>query len=499
MITVTATLVCAGAAAQNGDARGENNGSGTAGDNENGIGACEGVGVENVRIERIGEVVHIDMDITLRDVELGSAAALDIIPVLTAGGHETALPHIALKGPSEHRAHERRQSLAAARQNVTPYYTGKGRRWEGRVIEYRHIVRYEPWMEDASVVLVGAKGGCGTTGQSYAAYLGKVRSVETPHVPAYAVVLHPAYIQPVAGEVKQREKEAEVSLDFAVDKYDIRPDYMNNPRELAKIYAILDGLRNDPDISVKRMDIIGFASPEGSLRHNKWLSERRATALRDYLFSLYDFPRDIYRIVFGGENWDGLTTALRAENIPYKDEIMAVIDGYTVEQNRESRLMALRGGEPYRYLLRNVFPRLRVARCRIEYEIRAFTAEEARELVGREPQKLNLNEMFLAARSCEEGSHEFDEIFETAVRMYPDNEIAILNAAAAALKRNDAVSAERYLERISDPAYPAEYYNSIGLLMLLRGDRDGAKEYLDAAAGLGLEAARLNLDELKKQ
>lgn len=38
-------------------------------------------------------------------------------------------------------------------------------------------------------------------------------------------------------------------------------------------------------------------------------------------------------------------------------------------------------------------------------------------------------------------------LFETAVRMYPDSEIANMNAATAALSRNDLISAERYLKR----------------------------------------------------
>lgn len=79
-------------------------------------------------------------------------------------------------------------------------------------------------------------------------------------------------------------------LDFEVNKVDIRPEYMNNPQELAKLRAMIDELKADADIQVKSLDIIGYASPEGSLANNKRLSEGRALALRDYLVGLYDFP-----------------------------------------------------------------------------------------------------------------------------------------------------------------------------------------------------------------
>lgn len=81
---------------------------------------------------------------------------------------------------------------------------------------------------------------------------------------------------------------------------------MNNPQELAKLRAMIDELKADADIQVKSLDIIGYASPEGSLANNKRLSEGRALALRDYLAGLYDFPRSQYNILFGGENWAGL-------------------------------------------------------------------------------------------------------------------------------------------------------------------------------------------------
>ena len=53
--------------------------------------------------------------------------------------------------------------------------------------------------------------------------------------------------------------------------------------------------------------------------------------------------------------------------------------------------------------------------------------------------------MFMVANSYPAGSQEFVDVFEVAVRMYPENEIANMNAAAAAILRKDLVAAERYL------------------------------------------------------
>ena len=55
-------------------------------------------------------------------------------------------------------------------------------------------------------------------------------------------------------------------------------EYMNNPQELAKIRAMIDDLKSDASVKVKRLDIIGYASPEGTLEANKRLSEGRANS-----------------------------------------------------------------------------------------------------------------------------------------------------------------------------------------------------------------------------
>lgn len=274
---------------------------------------------------------------------------------------------------------------------------------------------------------------------------------------------------------------------------------MNNPQELAKIRKMIDELKSDPNVKVNRLDIIGYASPEGTLAANKRLSEGRAMALRDYLAYRYDFPRNQYYIVFGGENWDGLEKALETIELEYKDEVLDIIRNIPIEKGRETKLMQLHGGTPYGYLLKYIFPSLRVAICKVNYEVRDFSVEEAKEIIKTRPQNLSLNEMFLVANAYPTGSQEFIDVFETAVRMYPQSEIANINAATAALSRNELVSAERYLGMVNSNKNLPEYNNAMGILMLMKGDYESSKKYLKFAEQSGLDAARGNLEELVRK
>lgn len=459
------------------------------------------IGIEPVRLEQSGDFLYIDMNFILKDVKVRTAHGVDFIPQLVAPANTYNLPKVSVKGKDEYLAYERRLSLMSPkekRKHVAPYLVKKSNKRTNDTIRYRYVLPYESWMADAKLNVQRDECGCGeSTLMSVQPVIDQV-TLERILSP-YIVNPHFAYVEPKVEVVKSREIQAECFLDFEVNKINIRPEYMNNSRELAKIRVMIDDLKLDPSIKVNRLDIIGYASPEGTLATNKRLSEGRAMALRDYLASRYDFPRNQYHIIFGGENWDGLIDALETLDMDYKNEVLDIIQDIPIEKGRETKLMQLRGGVPYRYLLKNVFPSLRVAICKVNYDIKNFNVDEAKEVIKRRPQNLSLNEMFLVANTYPKGSQEFIDVFETAVRMYPDSEIANMNAATAALSRNDLISAERYLKKMESQEYWPEYNNAMGILTLLKGDYELAEEYLNKARELGLDVATDNLEELAKK
>ena len=451
-----------------------------------------------VRLIQAGETLHVEMDIVLVNVKVHSAAGVDLIPLLVSADHTLELPRISIKGRNEYLAYERMLSLLGRNGRNTydyPYTVEKAYRTGSRTIAYRYALPFEPWMKDARLELQRDEIGCGDLLWMTADRIADSVTLETHPVP-YRVIPTLAFVQPQA-EVKTREKQVETFLDFVVNKTDIRPDYMNNPAELAKIHALIDELHGDADITITRLDIIGYASPEGSLENNRRLSEGRANALKNYLASKYNFPPSLYYTVFGGENWDGLRRALTSLDAAYKDEVLNIVNYYE-GQDRKNRLARLQGGQPYRWLLQNVYPSLRVAVCRVEYTIKNFNLEEARQVFRVRPQNLSLNEMYLVANSYPNGSQEFIDVFETAVRLYPEDDVARLNAAASALSRNDADTGERYLSQVENKQLP-QYLNAAGVLALLQGDYETAGKYLNQAVAAGLDAARSNLEELEKK
>lgn len=229
------------------------------------------------------------------------------------------------------------------------------------------------------------------------------------------------------------------------------------------------------------------------MAHNKVLSEKRAKALCDYIKDSYGVSADKFSVNFGGENWDGLIAILEQSDLNEKDQILEMIRSTSIEDGREKKIMDLAGGVPYRFMLQNWFPGLRKAVCKIDYDVRNYSVEETRQMIGTKPQNLSLDEMFLLARTYNPGSEEFNEVMNIAVRMFPDNQTANLNAANSALEIGDLRSAEKYLQKAGSGK---EVTNAMGVLKYLQGDKDAARELLENAASQGLEEARKNLEQI---
>ena len=149
----------------------------------------------------------------------------------------------------------------------------------------------------------------------------------------------------------------------------------------------------------------------------------------------------------------------------------------------------------YPTILRDIYPALRHSDYVVKYTIRNFTVDEAKELIYTDPKQLSLNEMFQVAQTYEPGSERFNEVFEIAVRMYPDDPVSNLNAAMNAISIKRIEAARRYLTKV--PASPERDLAEADILML-EGKTDEAKAKLESLRNTSVAAqAEDNLKQLE--
>jgi hypothetical protein len=257
--------------------------------------------------------------------------------------------------------------------------------------------------------------------------------------------------------------------------------------------ATINSVREDKDVSITSLSIKGFASPEGTYQHNTYLAKERTAALMNYVQNLYHFAPSIVKTNYEPEDWMGLRKYIVESNIENKSAILDIIESER-EPDRKEWKIRTQFPEQYAYLLKYVYPALRHSDYKVEYTVRSYSdIEEIKRVLATSPQKLSLEELYLVANSYESGSDNHHEVFEVAVRMFPNDEIANLNAANSAMQKRDMDSAKRYLSRAGNSA---EAVYARGAYSAMVEDYQTARTLLKQAEAAGIAQATVTLKEI---
>lgn len=450
------------------------------------VDASKGVTVSDATLMREGDDMTASMAISYDGLKVKSSGATVITPMIVNGRDTVRLSSVGIYGRTAWYASRRndRMPLSGSRE--------RSMRYDRHLAPTRYLEKteYKDWMNGADLILEIEDYGCAgcNRGKSDLSPLAHYQKVDYKPVFIYQTA--------VAAEVKTRELAGRAFIDFPVNKTVIYPDYRRNSVELQKILATIDSVKNDRDITVTSIAIKGFASPEGSYANNTRLAQGRTEALKNYVQQLYHFQPGFIKTSFEPEDWQGLREYVENSTLGDKAGILAVINDPMMDPDTKDATIKKLYPSSYSFLLQNVYPSLRHSDYRIEYNIRSFIDPvEIRELIVKEPGKLSLNEFYIAIQGLEPGSDQYNEIFETAVRMFPNEPVANLNAANAMMQRGDLVGAERYLERAGESA---EAVYARGVLAALKGDYGKALPLVERAISMGIKDDSGILEHLKE-
>ncbi|WP_370860574.1 DUF3868 domain-containing protein [Parabacteroides faecis] len=445
--------------------------------------------VKDKIVEKAGSSLVMGMTLDLSQIRLAGNRSIVCTPVIVRGDSIRPLAPVIINGRSRHILYERTGRNRQENQEIEL----RRRNGKEQTVDYQVRTPYASWMNNAEVALVTDECGCGW------------EAMQSNRSPLFAIQLEKpimtpflCYQTPKMETIKARAKEGSAFLDFPVGKTTIAPDYRDNRAELAKIRETVESVRNDPYATITEVYIKGFASPEGSYKSNSYLAENRAKALSDYVKGLYHFDRATFTVDFEPEDWDGLAAHIETSGLADKAELLDIIraDQPADLDQKEWKLKTLNGGASYPAILRDIYPSLRHSDYAVKYTIRNFSVEEAKELIYTDPKQLSLDEMFRVAQTYEPGSDQYNEVFEIAVRMYPDDPVSNLNAANTAIGNKQLAQAKRYLSKAADS--PEKQLAEASIVML-EGDLDRAEQLLDWLKGIPSisEAVEKNLEQIR--
>lgn len=445
-----------------------------------------GAKVDNVRIHRDESVISVAMNIWVNDVEIKSNRSIAFTPIFYNDDYAMELPAVKILGRKRYIKYQREEENGYVNtDNRIIKYADQS----GKPIYYKYSFPYEEWMKRATLRIDEDVCGCSNAILGFDNEVLATTDFEPPvFIPVYT------YIRPQVEEIKERNESGSAYLNFPVNRTEINPTFGNNASELNKINEAIKLVKNDPDVVIKEIFIKGFASPEGSYKNNERLAKGRTEALKLYVQEKMYFDSRLLITNYEPENWVGLRKYVAESSLKDKKGILALIDG-SMEPDAKERKIKSTYPDSYRYLLNHCYPSLRRTDYVVKYTVKAFDVNDAKRVLKTRPQKLSQQEMYLVAQTYEVGSPEFNEVFDIAIRMFPEDPTANLNAANIAMSNNLLTDASKYLAKAGDAP---EAIHARGILAGMKGEYEEALRLLNEAESQGVFGAKENREQIEK-
>ena len=193
------------------------------------------------------------------------------------------------------------------------------------------------------------------------------------------------YLDQVVSRRIDLEKTA--SIRFAAGRDEVQEQLAGNAAEIAAVKSTLAGLLDNQEFDLDSVVVTAHASPEGSFRANGELSRRRGRSVGRYFSAYMRTYRDSLarsrgmRMTLGGADEEGLPESTlpeihfcsyaEPENWPMLDRLVEA-DPYLSETQKrqyaahreekdpDRREQAMRRDDGYDYIVRELYPQLRV-------------------------------------------------------------------------------------------------------------------------------------------
>jgi len=450
------------------------------------------VSVQNFQVTTTDQRTIFTMDFILDQLDVPSNRYRAFTPIIRSrnGEQETRLKTLIVSG--------RRQNIVFERDGIDELYADncdniRRQNDTPQTYSYTDAIDREAWHKNADVVVEADLCGCGD----------KMKNQEYPI--ATLKEINPWELIELANqepnpEKPMRELHGSAYITFVVDRWEMKPDYMDNRRELRKITDTLDIMVADKNITVNTIKIHGWASPESPYNHNHMLATNRAKSLTEWLRKNYNLPATAFAPAEATpENWIGLREAIEkmgTDELPHKDDIyndvrsLLLKDSIVIARTADAAEANIKRRFPqeYQYLLKNVYPGLRRSDYEITFNIRQFnTIEECLDIYRTKPHQLSKHELWRVAQTMQPFTDEYNRVMQTSLNYYPDDEAVNLNLANVALSQHDILKAQTLLERAGNGA-AAE--NARAVIDIVNGNYEEAARHLDNAERLGLNVSR---------
>ena len=398
--------------------------------------------VVNQRMDVDGDMVIVTFEVDTDRSDIPAQRKEIILPYIFNGKDTLYLDPLEIY--SRGRFKRERQEYAIAGDSSWELSGNQILQKEG-IYSYASQVPLKRWMKNATLGIMRQMVGCACEEDMSSENLAQASLFEEPQVKRPVPEYHLA-------EMTRNWDfgQDELEIIFKVSKIEIDSSVFNNEVTFGKILDAVDKIYSNPHYKVDKIEIAGYASPEGTRTFNNWLGKNRAKALVDYIVTnrpQYGLTEDNFHIRNGEENWVGLRRVLEGSAMEGKERVISIIDDPDIpDELKKDKIKWIDHGKTWKKMLDEIYPHLRCARYLAVY---------------------------------------YDSTDDKAVELIAE--------ADSLITAGDYPQAYDLLMQVSDDM---RAYNSIGVALMMQFKFEEAMPWLQKALEYGCQTAQKNIDAI---
>jgi len=291
-------------------------------------------------------------------------------------------------------------------------------------------------------------------------------------------------------------KEAyDANIMFLIQQAELRSRELSK-EELAEWKNLVENANDAPNQNVS-VEISAYASPDGGMKLNDALAERRESNTTRYLNRelsrrKIDVPVDAR---YTAQDWEGFSELVSKSNLQDKDLVLRVLSMYKDPEEREREIKNI--STVFKSLADEVLPQLRRSRLTANIEIIGKSDEEIASLAKSDAGSLNVEELLYAA-TLTDNEAEKEAIYTKASNIFSDDYRAWNNIGMQRFRAGDYDKAKEMFNKANSIKNNSEANINLGLLALLDNDKEKAQQLLGNASGVPELGEALGLLYLKE-
>jgi tetratricopeptide (TPR) repeat protein len=268
--------------------------------------------------------------------------------------------------------------------------------------------------------------------------------------------------------------------------YDINRAEINSKElkaeDIALLKAYIKSVSADSSRQLKSTEVSSYASPDGPMKINTPLSEKRGTTADKFIkkeFVKIDAAKaeGFYNEKTTPEDWDGFKSEVEKSTMQDKDLILRVLSMYSDPDVREKEIKNMSAA--FAILKTDILPKLRRSKLAVNVDLIGRTDEQILAQMKADPKLLNLEEMLHAGTLTTDLKEQL-KFYQATAENFPNCIRAKNNMGCVymALGKTDEAIAE--FEKAKAIQNNDVVKNNLGFGSLVKGDMAKAEEYFNS-------------------